>query len=160
MPSRRDPSWPAASLLALLLVTPLAAHIEEFDRAAFDEAASTILCDCGCPPQSVKDCYCGRGGQMREEIANLVRQGMTGEEVVAHYVELHGEKIRVAPTAQGFNLVAWLGPLVGLILATGGMVWLLRRWTRGREASSQPPAAPPVDSRYEERLRQALRNLE
>ena len=28
-------------------------------------------------------------------------------------VEYYGEKIRVSPTASGFNLLAWLGPAIG-----------------------------------------------
>jgi cytochrome c-type biogenesis protein CcmH/NrfF len=129
---------------------------------AYDEAARTILCDCGCHPQSVHDCVCGRAAEMREEIHGLAVSGMTGEEIVARYVERHGPQIRVTPTATGFNLVAWVGPLVGLVLCSVGLAFLLRRWTRRPKADAAPVPAPPVPAGdpYGERLERALERFE
>ena len=98
---------------------------------------------------------------MREEILGYVQQGMTGDEVIALYVERHGEQIRIVPTARGFNLVAWLGPLFGLLAATAGMILLLRRWRRAvPEVSRATPKSPAADDAYRRRLRDALENFE
>ena len=111
--------WPDARrtlggwLLAGLCLLALPASA--FDTAGYEEAISTIRCDCGCHPQSVKDCACGRAGALRDEMRGAIDGGLTGEQVIAAYVEQHGEQIRIAPTARGFNLIAWLGPLFGLV---------------------------------------------
>jgi cytochrome c-type biogenesis protein CcmH len=137
-----------------------------FDAAAYEEATKTILCDCGCHPQSVHDCACGRAAEMREEIQALVQQGMTGEEIIASYVQRFGEQIRVAPTADGFNLVAWLGPLLGLLGASVMLFVMLTRWSRRRavvleQAQAAPPVEPSRDAEtYRQRLRQAVEELE
>ena len=59
----------ATALMLLLLasagITTLA---QGFDEPGYENAISVILCDCGCHPQSVKDCACGHAAGMRDEI--------------------------------------------------------------------------------------------
>jgi cytochrome c-type biogenesis protein CcmH len=154
----------AVAAIVVLSVNPtsMAQTDGVVDAAEFEKAAGTIRCDCGCHPQSVKDCACGRAAEMRGEIRALIAQGMTGDEVIAQYVAEQGEQIRLAPTASGFNLVAWLGPLAGLLLASGAMFALLRRWKRGLPKTEPLPATPdvPVDAAYDDRLREALERLD
>jgi cytochrome c-type biogenesis protein CcmH len=146
-------------LAALLAGGPIAARVAQDD---YEIAISTIRCDCGCHPQSVKDCACGRAAEMRAELQALVDQGMTGEAIVARYVEEHGEQILISPEATGFNLVAWLGPLVGLVAATLLLSLLLRKWMRQR--GPDPAAAvvigPGAEDPYLDRLQERLREME
>lgn len=128
--------------------------------AEYDKAARTILCDCGCHPQSVHDCACGRAEEMRGEIAAQIRQGTTGDGVIAAYVAKYGEKIRVTPTAQGFNLVAWVAPGIGFVAAALLLVVLLRRWRRGSVALAGAAAAPPLDAAMAARLDREMKDYE
>lgn len=166
---------PSSLCAAALLVAALGAQAvpaaELPPRLArdYDEAIATILCDCGCHPQSAKECACGRAAEMRREIAAQVAGGgpngapLSGAEVIARYVEQYGEGIRIAPTARGFNLVAWLGPLVGLFVASCALLVVVRRMA-ARKAPARAPAeaaAPgPAEEAYRERLRTALERLE
>jgi cytochrome c-type biogenesis protein CcmH/NrfF len=154
----------AGVLAGLLFSLSLPADAAEtcFDPAEYETATRTILCDCGCHPQSVHDCACGRAAEMRDEIrTTMAEQCLSADELVALYVERHGEQIRVAPTATGFNLVAWLGPSLGLLSALALMLVVLRRWSR-RHPAVGTEAAPvePLDPDYRERLRRALEGLE
>ncbi len=161
MPDRRQ-----RVLIALLLCWMLfpglpvaAAPLEEFEKAI-----ETIRCDCGCHPQTIADCACGRAGQMREEIAALIEGSggstpLTGDQVIAKYVANHGEQILIAPTATGFNLLAWIGPIIGLLLGLVLAVVVVRRLAARREPQpSVLPAGPPIeqDAVYRERLRRQL----
>lgn len=158
------------ALLALLAWLPATAQTEgeSFDREGYELAISTILCDCGCHPQSVKACACGRAAEMRKEMAQLISSGgpngspMTGEQVVGLYVQRHGEDIRIAPTATGFNLVAWLGPLVGLLVAMALMTLLVQRLAarRGQTIQGVPATTAPMDDVYQERLKRALEEMD
>lgn len=135
-----------------------------FDAVEYEKATSTILCDCGCHPQSVHDCACSRATEMRAEIQARIEQGQTGEQVIAAYVAEHGETIRVAPLARGFNLVAWLGPLVGLLGAALGLLVVVRRWVKSpRVEDPRPPgpAATPssADAAYHAQLRREIEDL-
>jgi len=136
-------SWPAATA---------------FDPAEYGKAAATILCDCGCHPQAVADCTCGRAAEMRAEVRGMIESGMSGEAVIAAYVERYGDKIRIAPTATGFNLLAWLGPLVALVAGLVGVVWLVRRLSRRAADVAPVDAAPPPagDDAYLARLRREV----
>lgn len=151
-------------LLACALVLPAAAV---FDDAGYEKAISAIRCDCGCHPQSVKDCACGRAAEMREEIrALMVDDGtgaaLTGEAVIAKYVADHGEQILISPDASGFNLLAWLGPAVGLLAAILAMSLLLRRWKSRADEQSQPEVltVPQSDAPYMSRLKRELEDLQ
>jgi cytochrome c-type biogenesis protein CcmH len=152
-----------AAILALSAGLPSTAQTDApVDDAEFEKAALAIRCDCGCHPQSAKECACGRAAEMRGEIREMIARGMTGDEVIAQYVAQQGEQIRLSPTASGFNLVAWLGPLAGLLLATGAMFALLRNWKRRHPLAEPLPATPDVaaDAVYDDRLRKALERLD
>ena len=136
------------------------------DPAEYDKAIRIILCDCGCHPQSVHDCACGRAAEMRDEIRATMSAGcLSADALVALYVERHGEQIRIAPPATGFNLVVWVGPLVALVGAILAMFFVLRRLTRRPAVppggETPPPTPPPLAAGdpYAARLRQALEDM-
>ena len=156
-------------LLLLLLVLGAAAlplsgqgpAPECFDAAGYDDATRTILCDCGCHPQSVHECACGRADTMRNEIhSEMAQLCLSGDELIALYVERHGQQIRIAPPATGFNLVAWIGPPVGAFLVGGLLLLTIRRWSRQRQVEPPPPAAVADDDAYRRRLRETLEGME
>ena len=150
-----------------LLLFVLAAFPSMADPAdEYHEVIRTIRCDCGCHPQSVESCACGRAEQMRASIAELVegpngREPLTAKAVIAQYVAEQGEQIRIAPAAVGFNLLAWLGPLIGLVLGLGAAVALvhhLARSTAAKVEEGHEERAPPValDDPYRAKLRRQL----
>ena len=125
---------------------------------AYEHAATALLCDCGCNPQSVKECACGRAEEMRVALAQDAASGKSGEAIVASYVAKHGQKILVSPPASGFNLIAWTGPAIGLLGATVMIAFMLRRWRRASAELPQetaPPASATNDA-YLARLRKEV----
>jgi cytochrome c-type biogenesis protein CcmH/NrfF len=158
--------WGLIVLMGLMLIAPASA---EFDPVEHKIATSAILCDCGCHPQSVHDCACGRAAQMRQEMAALIESGppdgdgsgMTGEELIAYYVSLHGEQVRISPTADGFNLIVWIGPFIVLFAGTALLVLMLRRWKAAHPVEvGGPPVEIDPDDPYLKRLQSDLRELE
>ena len=149
-------------LLACVVLLAIAPAALAFDTDGYKLATETILCDCGCHPQSVAACACGRAAEMREEMRGMVEGGMTGEAVIASYVAQHGEKIRIAPEAHGFNLLAWVGPLILLLAGMVGLVLLIRRWSGRREAEAGDTAPPALeaDDPYVGKLRRELEDLQ
>jgi len=125
---------------------------------AYEFAANTLLCDCGCNPQSIKECACGRAEELRVALAQDAGAGKTGDAIVAAYVSKYGQKILVSPPASGFNLIAWTGPAIGVLSATVLIAFMLRRWQRASAALPQEtvPPASPADEAYLARLRKDL----
>ena len=97
---------------------------------SYERAATMLLCDCGCNPQAIKDCACGRADDLRASLAKDALAGKSGDEIIAAYVARNGQKILVSPPAAGFNLVAWAGPAIGLLGAAVVIAVLVRRWHR------------------------------
>jgi cytochrome c-type biogenesis protein CcmH/NrfF len=155
----------------ILLVAAASAGVvaaeESFDSEGYEEAISTILCDCGCHPQSVKACACGRAAEMRDDMKAMVVGGngkppMSGQAIIDWYVAQYGENIRISPTATGFNLVAWLGPLVGLLVAAALLAITLQRIASRRPeyVPALPTAPAAADDPYRDRLQKALDEFE
>ena len=121
---------------------------------AYERAAEALLCDCGCHPQSIKECACGRAEELRVALAKDAASGHSGDEIIAAYVAQHGQKILVTPPATGFNLVAWTGPAIGLLSATLLIAFTIRRWHRTSVARpADGPPSSPDDEAYLARLR-------
>ena len=54
--------------------------------------------------------------QMEKEIRQMVEDGKSRQEIIDHYVAQYGERILATPIASGFNLMAWITPIIiGLI---------------------------------------------
>jgi cytochrome c-type biogenesis protein CcmH len=111
---------------------------------AYEQAAKALLCDCGCNPQSIKDCACSRAEELRVSIASDAASGKTGDQIIAAYVAKNGQKILVAPPATGFNLVAWIGPAIGLLGMTLVMVMVIHRWRRSSRLVASPGGTAAV----------------
>ena len=152
----------AVLLCSVLLVAAQLSPVLAYDEAEYLKAAETVLCDCGCHPQSVAACACGRAAELREEMRAMVAGGMTGDEVIASYVAKHGEQILIAPDAEGFNLLAWLGPLALLLGGVVGIVLLVRRWSpkAGSGADGAPKAELAPDDPYVNKLRRELEDMQ
>ncbi|UCD38229.1 MAG: cytochrome c-type biogenesis protein CcmH [Fidelibacterota bacterium] len=60
--------------------------------------------------------------QVKVQIARLLAEGKTKEEILDMYVAIYGEQILARPRAQGFNLLAYIMP--PLILLIGGLLFV------------------------------------
>jgi cytochrome c-type biogenesis protein CcmH/NrfF len=127
----------------------------------YEKAATSLLCDCGCSPQSIKECACSRAEDLRVSLAADAGSGRTAEEIIAGYVARHGEKILVAPPASGFNLLAWIGPGIGFLGAALVVVAVIHRWKRASAGAPTPAEAPrpPIDDADLARLARDLEEL-
>lgn len=127
-----------------------------------------IICMCGtCGRKRVGECTCSDADKMRQEIAALVAEGKSYDEVVDYFVKKWGsQEVLAAPIDKGFNRLAWLLPYaVGFIgILVVGTVAV--RWTRhGHEGSAagtapQPSAEDAAARQRRERLDDELRDLD
>jgi len=127
------------------------------------ELQQEIVCLCGtCARLRVGECTCGFAAQMREEIATLVEQGKTRDEVYQYFIARFGSQEPLAsPIDRGFNRLAWMFPYmlggVGALLVIGAAM----RWSR-RERTAPAPATivADADAELQAKLDDELRDLD
>jgi cytochrome c-type biogenesis protein CcmF len=124
-----------------------------------------IVCTCGaCGHQNLAECRkdaCATSHQMRGELAGLVDQGKSHDEIIQWFVAKYGsEEMLGAPIDKGFNRLAWLVPY--LVGGSGALMIGLAaiRWSRRPETHTSDVVAAPADRDLEERLDDELRDLD
>ena len=105
-----------------------------------------------CQSLSVADSPSEIAHQMKDIIRERLAAGETPEQVRAYFVEKYGTWILLAPPRQGFNLLVWVVPFVGIALGLVLIFVVLRRWSRRPAA----PAARPVDPAMRARIRREM----
>jgi cytochrome c-type biogenesis protein CcmF len=127
------------------------------------ELQHEIVCTCGtCGHANIAECRkdpCGTSHQMRGELAALIDQNKSHDEIIQWFVKQYGgQEMLGAPLDKGFSRLAWLFPY--LVGATGAVVvgFAAVRWTRKPDHPSAVPA--PLDSETDERIDDELRDLD
>lgn len=137
----------AILLFMMILVSPLeASSLEEQIR----QISSELRCPV-CQNLSVADSPSKMADQMRALIRERLEAGESPAAVKAYFVERYGEWILLAPKKEGFNLLVWVLPFLGMAGGVAGLVLVLRRWVRRPE---DVPAS--IDPTYVERVRHEI----
>lgn len=131
--------------LAVALFVFLSPELKNVSRETFAsetptnaEVSEGLTCQCGCG-LTVANCNmptCGFSVPMRHDIDRMIGEGKTRAQIIAFYRHQYGEKVLSAPTAEGFNLLAWTMPFIALAVGGGLMVIAVGRWR------SHPTSAP------------------
>jgi cytochrome c-type biogenesis protein CcmF len=160
------------SMLILALVLPVAAaaqHAEGASQAFLvprtpleRELQKEIICMCGtCGRKRLAECTCGKAAEMRGEVAKLVQDGKTREEIYAHFMAAYGSQEPLAsPVDEGFNRLAWAVPYMLGLAGAGFAALLAVRWSRHTSTPEPAETRAADDPALEERLADELRNLD
>jgi cytochrome c-type biogenesis protein CcmH len=94
------------------------------------QVSQSLTCQCGCG-LTVANCNmptCSFSVPTRAEIDSMIGKGMGRAQIIAFYRRKYGEKVLSAPTAEGFNLLAWTMPFIALVVGGGFIVLAFGRW--------------------------------
>lgn len=143
-----------AGLALLLGAGPLAAqqparHLHEQEVY---EIAARLRCVV-CQNLSVADSPSEMAAQMRDVVRERLRAGESPEQVLAYFVDRYGEWILLSPRREGFTLLVWVVPPLGVALGLGLVAVAVRRWTRRRPV---PATAAAIDPATRERIRREM----
>jgi cytochrome c-type biogenesis protein CcmH len=86
----------------------------------------------------------------------LLSSGKTEEDVYGIFEEKFGPSVHAVPKAEGFNLLAWILPLVGLLAGAVVVVAVFRR-LKPEVSSEKVGPAPEIDEKYRKLLDRELR---
>lgn len=127
-------------MAAVVVVVLVAANGQSGPRTnaeRIDAIAKTLKCPT-CTGESVYTSQAASAQDIKEEIARQVATGRTDDQVRAYFAERLGEQYLLTPSAGGIGALAWVLPVVVLVLAFGGLGFAFARWRRQL-------AAPPPD---------------
>ena len=162
------------TLLLILMLVPVplrAQHVENplevpvVPRSQLEkDLHHEIICMFGtCGRKRIGECTCGLAVQMRAEVATLVGQGKSREQVYAYYIEKYGSQEPLAsPIDKGFNRLAWLFPYLIGVTGAASVAFVAFRWSRreGTASASDPRMAAAGDPELSARLDDELRDLD
>ena len=141
-----------AACVAALALAGVASASEEHPTSA--ELESELICPVCDSTLDTSNAEIAR--IMKVRIRERIAAGATKSQIKAEFVEQFGERVLATPPRSGFDLLAWLLPVVagGLaILAVGAAAW---RWSR----PGPPPPGEPLDPDLERQLDDELDRYE
>ena len=142
-----------AGVLVLAVFALLGAGDE---GARFNSLGHKLMCVCGCS-QILLECNhvgCTYSDRMRGELMAGLDRGENDDLTLQDFVQKYGPTVLAAPTATGFNRVAWIMPFLALALGLMTTIFIVLAWKR-RPALAAPGGVLPVSGTELERFRYA-----
>jgi cytochrome c-type biogenesis protein CcmH len=144
----------AASLLALLAPQVASATCPRTSLASIED---TVMCQvCGVPlglatesPEATRE---------RALVSDLVGRCETAGQIRAALVAQYGPSVLALPPTHGFDLAAYLVPMLGVLCAAALLAMVTLTW-RSRHHASQPRAQPSLNAADSARVQAALEQL-
>ena len=128
------------------------------ENARFSALGHKLMCVCSCN-QVLLECNhvgCSYSDRMRGELAAALDRADSDDLVLQSFVQKYGPTVLLAPTATGFNRVAWVIPYLALALGLTTVVLIVRAWrTRPlvMPAGGVAPASPAEFKRFRDQAR-------
>jgi len=130
----------ALALVALLATPALGSP----PRASLPDIEDEVMCPiCGTLLELTE---APQGDRERVFIRRLIAEGRSKDQIKDALVAEYGEEVLATPQGSGFDLTAYLVPIVAFLAAAGALVIGVRRW-RGRRG---PPEVEPTAPRGED----------
>jgi cytochrome c-type biogenesis protein CcmH len=146
----------AVGLLALVLAAP-AAPSEQ--HPTLPELEGQLMCPI-CAGETLAQSDSAAAQRIKVEIQQRIAAGDTRSQIKRRLVSEWGTRILAAPPRHGFDLLAWLLPIVGVLGGAAVLGVLAWRWTREREPEPATqrwslnghPLGPEEERRLDEEL--------
>ncbi len=117
---------------ALILISAIFIFMGASDSdARFKDLGHRMMCTCGCG-QILLECNhvgCQSSDKMRGELLAAMDNSSNSDDLILQgFVQEYGPTVIAAPTATGFNRIAWIMPFLVLALGIGFAVHIVRSW--------------------------------
>ena len=152
-----------AALVALAaLVVTAAAGAADCTKTSVSDLEDEVMCPvCGTSLGLAREAPQAR--RERAYIARLVKRCRSKDEIKAALVAQFGDSVLALPSKDGFDISAYIAPLLAMLLAGAGLIIGLVRWrragpTRAAAVFASPRGIDPADAvRLDEELRREER---
>lgn len=145
-------------LHVVILCVAVFAFMGAGDEARFNDLGHRLMCVCGCN-YVLLECNhvgCPNSDRMRSELAANIDHGDSDDRTLQTFVEKYGPVVLLAPTAKGFDRVAWIMPFLALALGLLTTIFIVLAWKK-KPALTTPGGVLPVSGAELERFRTQAR---
>ncbi len=111
-----------------------------------------------CENEPLDACRTAACQQWRAEIAQLLSNGQSEQQIKDYFVARYGVRVLAQPPAEGASLWLYVLPLVGLIVGAVIVVTLMRRMRARATPPAVTPPAPTSGDEYVDRVERDLKN--
>jgi cytochrome c-type biogenesis protein CcmH/NrfF len=117
--------------MTVVVLVPLALAFDS-DAPRVRSLAAKMRCNCGCGDVLAECSHaeCKTRDPLKQEIATALQQGKSDEQVLEGMGARYGATILLTPPFRGFDMLLWIVPIAGGVLAVGVFTW--RGLTRKR----------------------------
>jgi cytochrome c-type biogenesis protein CcmH/NrfF len=144
----------AIAAAVLSLAVPGAAFAQDCPQTTLGDVEDEVMCPvCGVPLELATEAP--QANAQRAFIEEQIAQCKSKEEIKDALVAQFGRSVLSLPEDEGFDLAAYLVPILAFLAASAGIAVALARWRRTRPAgtaNTADPAAAPPDPEDAERL--------
>lgn len=142
----------AAVLAMLVAVAPAAASERHPTLSEIEGEVLCVTCD-----QPLDMSSGPLADRERAMISAWIAAGFTKSQIEKKLVDQFGERVLLSPPTSGFNVIVWVLPIAGGILAALVLGYGAWRWTRGRRDGAEARStASRIDPDLERRLDEEL----
>ena len=106
----------------------------EFE-SQLNELLTTVYCYCGCERETIEVCVCGTAEQIEDDFRSRLLAGQTVEQIRTNYLDTYGPQFYAVMPVEGINLIAYIMPIVILVLI-GGVAFAVLRKSRQQTVSA------------------------
>ena len=122
-----------------------------------------LACKCGVCNNTVATCQmleCHYSLPARQKIATLQQQGQSDDTILASFVKESGISALSSPPAEGFNILGYLMPIIGIVAGLGAILLFLKKSKQNRIPATVPPLDNEMLAQYKERIDKDMAKLE
>ena len=133
--------------IALLVAVPTAANAAEA-RTSLPDVEDEVMCTiCG---TLLAESDSPQADRERALIRTLIAQGQDKDQIKDALVAQYGPRVLATPSGHGFDLLAWLVPVAGILFALGAIGYFMVRRIRGPSSAPGPQLDDAERSRLDE----------
>ena len=125
------------------------------DRSRFNDLGHRMMCVCGCN-QILLECNhvgCPLSDRMRDQLMAAVQRDNSDDGVLQSFVQEYGTTVLAAPTARGFDRVAWIMPFAVFFAGSMAAVAVIRIWKERQPAHADLNSVSPALETYRQQAR-------
>lgn len=144
-----------AALAALVLAAPAAACKQQGSQAYLETRLVCITCH-----TTLDESNSTFAIEMKTDVARQIKACRTNTQIIDSMVAQFGPAVLSTPQTHGFDLIAWVLPLGGVLIGATALGFGARRWRTARTPASVDSAERPLDAEDERRVDEELERFD